>query len=86
VETFYIAGGFGRYLHLESGAKIGLIPQTLLPRSKVVGNASHRGASMLLQQKRLISLSKEIAAKARTVELSANPIFAENFVRYIMFE
>jgi len=86
VETFYIARGFGRYLNLKSGAKIGLIPQTLLPRSRVIGNAAHGGASMLLQQKRLIPLSEETAAKARTVELTTNPVFAENFVRYMMFE
>ena len=86
VEALLIAGGFGRYLNLENGANIGLIPQELLPRSQVMGNAAHLGASLLLQQKGLVKVSEQMASKAHTVELSANPVFAEHYINYMMFE
>src|SRR5690606_15120389 len=42
--VFYLAGGFGRHLDLESSKRIGLIPN--IPAAKIlqVGNASVEGA------------------------------------------
>ena len=86
VDTLYIAGGFGSYLDLQSAAAIGLIPHELLDRVKVIGNAAHTGATMLLLDKALIETSGQLAEKARTVGLDANPCFSENFMTYMMFE
>ncbi len=86
VELLSIAGGFGRYLNLENAANIGLIPRELLGRSQSIGNAAHTGASLLLQNQGLVQVSEEIARRAHTVELAANPTFAENYIRHMLFE
>ncbi len=86
VELLSIAGGFGRYLNLEHGASIGLIPEKLLGRSQSIGNAAHTGASLLLQNQGLVQVSEEIAKQAHTVELAANPAFADHYFRHMLFE
>ena len=51
VDAFYLAGGFGRHLNIESSKRIGLIPN--IPDSKIiqVGNASIEGACIALLSK-----------------------------------
>src|SRR5690606_35505806 len=48
IHVFYLAGGFGRHLDLESAKRIGLVPN--LPASNIVlvGNASVEGACIAL--------------------------------------
>ena len=86
VKILYIAGGFGNFLNLESAAIIGLIPKELQNRANVLGNAALSGASMLLTDKTLAESSEGFAALARTIALEANPVFTENYMRYMMFE
>ncbi len=86
IETLYIAGGFGNYLNLESAAAIGLIPPGLIDRTLPIGNAALGGAVMLLNDTGLIEKADSIAKSAKTVDLSTNPVFHENYMRYMMFE
>lgn len=86
VKKLYIAGGFGNYVNLENAAAIGLIPPELVGSAVAVGNAAHTGASMLLQDKSLISKSERLASLANTIALDANPVFTENYMTYMMFE
>src|SRR6185436_14069293 len=48
LDVFYLAGGFGRHLNLDSSKRIGLIPN--IPAEKIVqvGNASVEGACIAL--------------------------------------
>lgn len=85
IDTLYIAGGFGNYLNLESAAAIGLIPPELLSKAVAVGNAAYTGAAMLLQNTQLIPQSETCAKNADTVRLDANPVFTDNYMRYMMF-
>jgi uncharacterized 2Fe-2S/4Fe-4S cluster protein (DUF4445 family) len=80
VGAFYIAGGFGRHLNVESSKRIGLIPN--IPESKIVqaGNASIEGAciALLSMQKR-----RELEALVRQVKhcrLETHPGFFDFFV------
>ena len=86
IDTLYIAGGFGSYLDMQSAADIGLIPRELLERVKVIGNAAHTGATMLLRDKALIRATEQMAEGARTIALDANPVFSENFMMQMLFE
>ena len=86
IQTFYIAGGFGNFLKLESAAKIGLVPTELLHCAKSIGNAAHTGAESFLQDKSLVDFSDAFARNAETLPLDANPVFAENYMRFMMFE
>ena len=51
LDVFYLAGGFGRHLNVQSSKCVGLIPN--IPDSKIiqVGNASIEGACIALLSK-----------------------------------
>jgi uncharacterized 2Fe-2S/4Fe-4S cluster protein (DUF4445 family) len=86
VCAFYIAGGFGSYLNLENAAMIGLIPPELLRCAKVLGNAAHTGASMILKDKALASTAEKLATHAKTIALDANPVFTEQYIAHMLFD
>ena len=48
LDVFYLAGGFGRNLNLESSKRIGLIPNLPTAKIRQVGNASIEGACIAL--------------------------------------
>jgi len=86
VHTFYIAGGFGSHLNIDSAVKIGLIPEELKSRVKVLGNAALIGAVEMLLDQRLQVTAKEIADRSKHVNLGGNKVFNEWFVEKMMFE
>jgi uncharacterized 2Fe-2S/4Fe-4S cluster protein (DUF4445 family) len=85
LDVFYLAGGFGRHLNLESSKRIGLIPN--IPAEKIVqvGNASVEGACIAL-----LSCTKrtELEALVRRVQhcrLETHPGFFDFFVNGCQF-
>ncbi len=86
ISTLYIAGGFGNYLNKESAAKIGLLPRELAKNAKAVGNAALAGASMLLLNTEIKAKAAELAKNAKTIDLSANPTFSEQYTSGMMLE
>ncbi len=85
ISSLYVAGGFGSCLNMENAGKIGLIPKPLVSKVKVAGNAALSGAAILLLNK---SLRKEAAKTAKTatvLELSANPVFANEYMENMLF-
>ena len=85
IRTFYVAGGFGNYLNLESAAAIGLIPADMVERTRVIGNASLSGAREILLDRRRAERLNELATSAETIRLDANPVFTDNYMEYMMF-
>lgn len=85
VKTLYVAGGFGNYLNLRSAAKIGLLPDIVAERAKVIGNAALGGALMLLCDRSLWAVAEKIAENAFTVELSSDRFFSEAYINGMMF-
>lgn len=86
VQALYIAGGFGSHLNIDSAIRIGLIPEKLKNRVKVLGNAALSGAAeMLLNQNRQTAVI-EIAKKSKHINLGGNKIFNDLFVENIMFD
>ena len=85
VDTLYIAGGFGSYIDIVNAGKIGLVPDELIPRVCVLGNAALTGASLLLlslpERKRFETVSKRISL----VSLASNPLFADEYMERMMF-
>jgi uncharacterized 2Fe-2S/4Fe-4S cluster protein (DUF4445 family) len=86
VDVFYLAGGFGRHLALDSARRIGLVPD--LPADKVVqvGNAAIEGACIAL-----LSMTKrrELEALVRRVvhcRLETHPAFFDFFVEGCQFK
>lgn len=85
VDSFQIAGGFGSFINTANAAKIGLIPEELLEKTQVLGNAALSGAAMLLLNPGLREKAALIAETSETVDLSTNPTFMDLYVESMMF-
>ena len=85
VETLYIAGGFGSHLNVESAARIGLFPAALTPRVQVLGNAALAGAARLLLDRGALRDVREIARRARHINLGGNSRFNEHYMDQMFF-
>jgi len=85
IETFYIAGGFGSHLDTNSAAAIGLIPDQLLGKVKVIGNAALSGAVRLLLHAPSVNTAENIAASSVHVNLGGNPKFNERYMDKMFF-
>lgn len=86
VDKFYLAGGFGRHLDIESSKEIGLIPD--LPNEKIIqiGNAAVEGATLALLS---LTRRRELEERIKTiehVELETNPDFFDHFVEGCQFQ
>jgi len=73
LQHVYIAGGFGNYLKVEQGIRIGLLPDLAPSKFKYIGNGSVQGAKMaLLSQEALRNLQDQIAGAMTYLELSTS--------------
>ena len=85
LDVFYLAGGFGRHLDIESSKRIGLIPNLEDAKILQVGNAAIEGAciALLSRTKRM-----ELEALVKTVthcRLEAHADFFNFFVEGCQF-
>ena len=85
IETFYLAGGFGSHLNIANAAAIGLIPEELVSKAKVIGNAALAGASRLLLDAGAMAEIRTIANNSRHYNLGGNPAFNENYMEQMLF-
>ena len=85
IATLYIAGGFGSHLNVASAAAIGLIPEDLASKVKVIGNASLSGSVRLLLNRESLEQAEEIARNSSHVNLGGNPRFNENYMEQMFF-
>lgn len=86
VTALYIAGGFGRYLDVANGMRIGLLPTIPADRVHVVGNAALDGAVHLLMDENLRRRAKEKMDAIHPVDLAQNPFFARRFIHNMTLE
>jgi uncharacterized 2Fe-2S/4Fe-4S cluster protein (DUF4445 family) len=85
LDVFYLAGGFGRHLNIESSKRIGLIPNIADEKIVQVGNAAIEGACIaLLSQTKREELEK-LVKKARHCRLEAHDNFFNFFVEGCQF-
>ena len=85
VEELAVAGGFGSYLDIHNAVAIGLLPEELGDRVRVLGNAALAGASMLLLAGDLRGECEARARGVKMVALAANPVFAAEYMERMMF-
>ena len=85
IDVFYLAGGFGRHLDVESSKRIGLIPN--LPNEKIiqVGNAAIEGACVALLSKDKRLEMEELALNIEHCKLETHPDFFDYFVEGCQF-
>jgi len=86
VDVFYLAGGFGRHLNVESSKRIGLIPN--IPDEKIiqVGNAAIEGACMALLSRAKRNELETMARRVRHCRLEAHERFFDFFVEGCQFK
>ena len=85
LDVFYLAGGFGRHLNVQSSKRIGLIPN--IDDSKIiqVGNASIEGACIaLLSQSKRAEL-ESLVKRVTHCRLETHPSFFDYFVEGCQF-
>lgn len=85
VSRFFIAGGFGSHLNVDSAIAIGLIPSELQGCVHVIGNAALDGALSLLLDKTKIIETQSIAESACHVNLGGNAKFNTYYLEHMMF-
>ena len=85
IQTCYLAGAFGKHLHVESAKAIGLLPEIESNRIITVGNAALFGACEMLLEKEKWEKSKKIAEKAEHISLSEKESFKEKYLQGMGF-
>lgn len=86
LDTFYLAGGFGRHLNIESSKRIGLIPDIDNVKIKQVGNAAIEGACIALLSKTKRLELEDMVTKVVHCRLEADPDFFDYFVEGCQFK
>jgi uncharacterized 2Fe-2S/4Fe-4S cluster protein (DUF4445 family) len=86
VDTFYLAGGFGRHLKKDASRRIGLIPN--LPDEKIVqvGNAAIEGACLALLSVERRDALEALVRRVEHCRLETHPDFFEFFVEGCQFK
>lgn len=85
IEVFYLAGGFGRHLNVESSKRIGLIPNIAASRILQVGNASVEGACMALLSRTKRAELEQLVRRVTHCRLETHPGFFDFFVEGCQF-
>jgi len=84
-DVFYLAGGFGRHLNIESAKRIGLIPNIDSSKIVQVGNAAIEGASIALLSKAKRTDLEKLVEKVEHCRLETDPSFFDYFVEGCQF-
>jgi uncharacterized 2Fe-2S/4Fe-4S cluster protein (DUF4445 family) len=80
LDIFYLAGGFGRHLNVNSSKRIGLIPNIDDSKILQVGNASIEGACIALLSRTKRMELEGLVKKVTHCRLEADPNFFDYFV------
>jgi uncharacterized 2Fe-2S/4Fe-4S cluster protein (DUF4445 family) len=86
LDVFYLAGGFGRHLDIESSKRIGLIPNIPVERIRQVGNASIEGACIALLSRTKQNELESLVKKVTHCRLEAHENFFNFFVEGCQFQ
>jgi uncharacterized 2Fe-2S/4Fe-4S cluster protein (DUF4445 family) len=85
VDVFYLAGGFGRHLNVESAKRIGLIPNIDSGKIVQIGNASIEGACLALLSRAKREELENLVKRVTHCRLETHPDFFDFFVEGCQF-
>jgi uncharacterized 2Fe-2S/4Fe-4S cluster protein (DUF4445 family) len=80
IETFYLAGGFGRHLKRAASKRIGLIPNFADDKIVQVGNAALEGATIALVSRSKRDEIENLVKRIEHCRLETHPGFFDFFV------
>ena len=84
-ETFYLAGGFGQNIDLESAFAVGLIPSTMRGKIRFAGNTSLGGCIDACVSEESILPALGDAEGAEEINLGSHKDFNNTFMETMMF-
>jgi uncharacterized 2Fe-2S/4Fe-4S cluster protein (DUF4445 family) len=79
IDAVYIAGGFGRFLDLESAITIGLLPDLPRDRFQYLGNGSLMGSYLTLVSRSHRDLQRRTARRLTYLELNTAPEYMDQY-------
>lgn len=85
IQKVQLAGAFGSFLHPENACRIGLLPEVLLQKIEIVGNAALSGAKMLACNKKLLPFTRNLVERTGFLELASLPSFPRIFAKAMLF-
>ncbi len=85
IQKVKLAGAFGSFVNPENACRIGLLPEALLEKVEVAGNAALRGAKMLALDPALLPFTQELTEKTEALELATLPLFPKTFAKAMLF-
>lgn len=85
IDTIYLAGALGNYVHPLSAMRIGLLPKVNPEKITSLANAASTGANMILLSKRYWERSAKIANFLEHLEMSGHADFFDSFVEEMNF-
>lgn len=80
VGAFYLSGGFGTHLDLESAITIGMYPDIPREKFRILGNSSLGGVKKLLLDESQLARVRWFAAQAAYVQFGEMEKFVENSI------
>jgi uncharacterized 2Fe-2S/4Fe-4S cluster protein (DUF4445 family) len=86
LDVFYLAGGFGRHLSVESSKRIGLIPDIHDSKIRQVGNAAIEGACIALLSRTKRAELENLVKSVVHCRLETDPNFFDYFVEGCQFK
>jgi uncharacterized 2Fe-2S/4Fe-4S cluster protein (DUF4445 family) len=84
-DVFYLAGGFGRHLNVESAKRIGLVPNLDNGKIMQVGNAAIEGACLALLSRSKRAELESLVRRVKHCRLETHPDFFNFFVEGCQF-
>ena len=85
ISAFYIAGGFGTHLNLNSAIRIGLFPMEFKNKVTILGNAALKGAASMLTDTMLIDRAHNIVGNTECINLGGNSTFNKFYIDEMFF-
>jgi len=85
LDVFYLAGGFGRHLNIDSSKRIGLIPNISAEKIVQIGNASVEGACIALLSRAKRAELEQLVKRVTHCRLETHPGFFDYFVNGCQF-
>ena len=85
IDALYLAGGFGNYINIQSGVRIGLLPSELRNKIFPVGNSAGMGALQYLKSDEFEKRIERITGSSEYIELSDSDDFTIEFVMNMDF-
>ena len=85
IQKVKLAGAFGSFVNPENACRIGLLPEALLKKIEVIGNAALSGAKMLARDPALLPFTQELTERIESLELASLSLFPKTFAKAMLF-